>query len=231
MGVSYLIAFFIFILVIVNARNSAVTCTIEGDNAKTGVCSYDCSSMSPSVTAIIIDENIDVSYGISNHRKVANVCKFDYEFSTGLIGGIEADVLISVENVGTFLVQSVKCIFEDVLIQTKEPKYARDIVLGDKFVQLDGSFRRVKNIFKSYANETMYQYEGAIVTQWHPVRLPHEKHYRVAKYHEHLTPVHKKGFVYNFELESFKDDILFVDSSLIAESLNDLPNNVPLDRS
>jgi hypothetical protein len=77
----------------------------------------------------------------------------------------------------------------------------------------------------------MYEYEGAILSEWHPVRLPNESKYIVAKHHPSLRPVTKKGFVYNFELENETDDILFLHSQIIAESLNNLPHGTELIRN
>lgn len=135
-------------------------------------------------------------------------------------------------------VTDVSCIPGHVEIMTKRgPVRAEFVTMDDELMQLNFQFSKIKSIKTSFfANGTgtksLFECPNGKVsfTEWHPVKLLGENVYTVAKLHPYLTerriPKNEQSFyVYNFELESVINVILFIhDISLVAESWNDLPH-------
>ena len=225
----YILLAIIFYYSFLQNSKTILSCTLtEYLDTKRGTCTYKCDSSSDTITAIRLDTMFDIAdLCLSNKVKNGSNCSFDYSYALG-----STDVVMTVEGKGSFTVTGVQCIFEDVVLKTMPPKLARDVTMEDTFLQLDNSLKKIKSIKKTLIEQSvLYEYQGAVVTEWHPVRLPDEKKYIVAKHHPLMTKVFvKNGFVYHFELENFTDDILFENSPLIAESWNDLPHGVEVNR-
>ena len=126
----------------------------------------------------------------------------------------------------------VSCIYSESNIKTlRGPVLAKDVVVGDSLLQLDGSFKIVKSVKRDLNSDFMYKSNDAIFTKWHPVRYPNESKYVVAYQHPSLLKVDLGAVeVFHFELENFTDDILFEFDDIIAESWNYLDHGVEVSR-
>lgn len=145
------------------------------------------------------------------------------------------DITFTVSTVGisASIVHEVSCILGSCTVLCQRGKVlANEVTLNDYFLQLNGSYKKVKSIKKSIYSGILYKSLNALVTEWHPVRFPNEKDYVIAKEHKLLSKVIvQDAEVYHFELESFYDDILFGDDTLIAESWNNFPHGYKVNRS
>ena len=138
------------------------------------------------------------------------------------------DITFTVSSSGksASVTQEVSCILGSCeILCLRGNILAKNIVLEDSFKQLDGSYKQVKSIKRNIYNGMVYKsIFGTTVTEWHPIRFPGEK-FIVAKEHPLLAHITVENVeVFHFQLENDKDDILFANDTLIAESWNSLPH-------
>lgn len=145
----------------------------------------------------------------------------------------EITISFTLDGVTSYTWNNTTCIASFVKLKTSRGEImAKDVVIGDKMIQLNGYSSQVLKIFKGYTND-LYQYEDVVVTGWHPVKFKNK--YIIAKLHPLFTRYIKNNqkdeyeHVIHFQLERFEDDIL--SGNVVLESWNNLSHGIELIRN
>lgn len=207
-----------------NQSSGSMTCT-QSENGTyggtDGTCTLYCTTNQINVTA----SNSAILQAAHNDAsaptivKNGSICTFNYHLR---FSGGPMDITLTAGD-KSFVITGVTCVFHSVKIKTNNGiKMAKDIILEDKLEQLDGTYKSITKIEESFATNDLWAYQDVILTGWHPVRFKGENEYTIVKHHTNFEKTTFNGKVYNFQLESYEDDILFENKFLVAESLNDL---------
>jgi hypothetical protein len=212
-----------------------MTCTTSPDTlvgGSAGTCTFPCTSIPTTLETISTSWDLKIKQDSETDNypiitKLGDTCSIAfYAYSRG-----SSTVKF---RAGGYLgtITNVSCILENVLVLTNRgPLKAQDITIKDSLLQLDGKYKKIKRIDASLAYDDLFKCGDVILTGWHPIRKFNESEYKIARIHEGFKKYKGSGNVYNFMLESETDDILFWNSDIIAESLNDYPHGVQVKRS